>query len=978
MRKDFSTIKNLAQAKPVFSSLQNLQKRILMRFAIQYFLKLLIWLIFSIAAFSAIESFSFFEPQWKIAIWIFILHGITFVLSGAIFQYFKNFGKKGKYSFANIALAIGEKHPDIADKMLHAYDLWSHRDPNHSESLIEDYTEQVAAQIKNKNLSSVLPRQEFVKTLKYALGSAAIFLLMFAISTSMREAMFRTMHVATVYHPQAPFELKIQPGNVELPEGENINLIISAIGNLPAMPQIEIIQNGTIFQNIPQKQGAQFTLKIPNLTHSFEYRAFVEPPHFWTSWKRVETQTFSVAVLQNPEIASFFATIIPPEYTKLPPLTQEGNRSEINAYIGSKIRCKIQSDKALNSAHLSFESGDSIPLEVNQFQAVGEFTIYRADEFLIHLEDVRGLKNTEPLSIAIQILEDAFPTVIMKQPAENLDIGDDFAVPIVAEIHDDFGFSALDIVYKIQHPDYLTPDTLIYRTEIPLQNFTQIAQVVPFYWSFENLELTPDDAVIFHFEVADNDKISGPKWSRSETRIARYPSILEMFEEMDIAEQQTENDIGDVVDAVENIREDVQEMARELLKNSEMDWEDAQKAEQLVQAQEEVANRLEEIAESIQEMTERAEDQNLFSQELVEKFAELQSLFEEVLTPEMKEILREIQEAVDEMDPQKLQEAMENFSATLDELNENLDRLLELFKRVQTEEEMNRLVQRLEEMLNTQANLLEQLNRGEMNTSEEFRDAATEENLMENTMSQWEEDFSSLQDFMRSMPVMPNDEMANISMALDEMQIPATMQNAENALSQQNTEQSQTQMTQSRNELSQLLTMMQGAQNSMQNNMIAELEQEFSQALYSALNLSQNQEKLSAQIKQLQYRSPKLDEMAEKQMEIRSSLNNLAELVEDISKKTFFASSRLMREMGKTAKSMENALSKLEERNSHQSAAEGLNAMSQLNTVAQMLANSMDAMQNAGGSGTGFQQYLEQLEQMSQQQGALNQQSGGL
>ena len=96
MRKDFSTIKNLAQAKPVFSSLQNLQKRILMRFAIQYFLKLLIWLIFSIAAFSAVESFAFFEPQWKIAIWIFILHGITFVLGGAIFQYFKNFGKKGK------------------------------------------------------------------------------------------------------------------------------------------------------------------------------------------------------------------------------------------------------------------------------------------------------------------------------------------------------------------------------------------------------------------------------------------------------------------------------------------------------------------------------------------------------------------------------------------------------------------------------------------------------------------------------------------------------------------------------------------------------------------------------------------------------------------------------------------------------------------------------------------------------------------
>ncbi len=975
MRKDFSRIKNWAQAQPIFSSLQNLQKQIFVRFVLQSFLKILIWAILAFCVFSVIESFAFFEPRWKIGILSFILLGIVVLLGISILRYFKDFGENGRFSFPNLALAIGEKHPEIADKMLHAYDLSAHRDPNHSESLIEDYTKQVAAQIENHDFSSVLPQKEFSKILRLALGSLAIFIL---ISVTMNEAMFRAINATTIHHPQAPFELKIQPGNIELPEGENLQLIVSADGELPISPQIEITQNGTISQNIPQKQGTEFVLEIPNLTHSFEYRAVAEPQHFWTAWNRVKTPIFTVTVLQNPEIASFFATITPPKYTGLPPLTQEGNRSEINAYAGSKIRCKIQSDKPLKSAFLSFESGDSIALSVNQFQAEAKFYATRNDQFSIHLEDVRNLKNTEPLSIAIQILEDAFPTVDLKQPAENLDIGDDFAIPIVAEIHDDFGFSALEIVYEIQHPDYLAADTLIYRTEIPLQNHRKTAQIVPFYWSFENLELAPDDAVIFHLELADNDFVGGPKWAKSEIRIARYPSILEMFEEMDIAEERTENDISDVIETVENIREDVQEMARELLKNPEMDWEDAQKAEQLVQAQEEIASRLEEIAESIQEMTERAEDQNLFSQDLVEKFAELQALFEEVLTPEMKEILRKIQEAVDEMDPQKLQEAMENFSATLDELNENLDRMLELFKRVQTEEEMNRLVQRLEEMLNTQSNLLEQLNRDETNTSEEFRDAATEENRLKNTASQWEEDFSSLQEMMSSMQVMPNDEMENIAMAMDEMQIPNTMQNAENALNQQNSEQSQSQMTQSRNKLSQLFAMMQSTQNSMQNNMMEELEREFSQALYSALNLSQNQEKLAEQIKQLQYRSPKLDEMAEKQMEIRSSLNSLAELIEDISKKTFFASPRLMREMGKSAKSMENALSKLEERNSNQAAAEGLGAMTQLNTVAQMLANSMDAMQNSGGSGTGFQQYLEQLEKMSQQQNALNQQSGGM
>jgi len=511
-----------------------------------------------------------------------------------------------------------------------------------------------------------------------------------------------------------------------------------------------------------------------------------------------------------------------------------------------------------------------------------------------------------------------------------------------------------------------------------MQNYSEIAQTIPYFWSLNEIVLAPDDAIIFHLEIIDNDAVTGPKTAKSEERIARYPSLIEMFEEMEISEQQTENDIAEVMESVENIQESVEEMARELLKNPEMDWEDAHNAKQMTQAQQEVAQQLEEIAEQIESMLEKAEKQDLFSDELVQKFSELQQLFEDILTPEMKEALQKIQESVDKMDPQLLQEAMTDFATNLDELNKTLDRMFELFQRIQIEEEMNRITKQLEEMLLRESAILDNIEEKNTFDIDEFLDIMKKQNRLANEMRQVKTSMKALQEMMSTMSVMPNKKMDEIVMEMMQRQTSKTMENAAQHLQNQSAKNATPSMKKAKNDLAQILSMMQNAQSQMQKNMMQETKHDFINALQSTMRISQNQELLSKNIQKIPHRSPRLNEAAENQMRLRSALNNLAEQLSELSKKTLFMNSRTISELGKAAQLMENALSKMEEKNGYQAGKDGMNAMTSLNKVGQLLANSMDAMEESGGSSSGFQEYLKQLEEMSQQQGGLNQQTGGL
>ena len=76
-----------------------------------------------------------------------------------------------------------------------------------------------------------------------------------------------------------------------------------------------------------------------------------------------------------------------------------------------------------------------------------------------------------------------------------------------------------------------------------------------------------------------------------------------------------------------------------------------------------------------------AEKHQLFSEDLMKKFNDLQQLIEEIFTPEMLKNMDWLSEALTKLDTKEILRALDELSNNLGEVENELDRYLDIFKR---------------------------------------------------------------------------------------------------------------------------------------------------------------------------------------------------------------------------------------------------------------------------------------------------------
>ena len=129
--------------------------------------------------------------------------------------------------------------------------------------------------------------------------------------------------------------------------------------------------------------------------------------------------------------------------------------------------------------------------------------------------------------------------------------------------------------------DELEPDSLI-------QSIKNVMEL-------NNLNLMPDDEVHFHFELTDNDNVSGPKKTISNTFIARVPSLTDLFESITNSEEQFFDDMTQEFDDIKELKEEFESLELEMLKEKELDWDQKQSIQNVIEETKKEINRLENV-----------------------------------------------------------------------------------------------------------------------------------------------------------------------------------------------------------------------------------------------------------------------------------------------------------------------------------------------------------------------------------------------
>jgi hypothetical protein len=297
------------------------------------------------------------------------------------------------------------------------------------------------------------------------------------------------------------------------------------------------------------------------------------------------------------------------------------------------------------------------------------------------MKTIAGITNQNPIPYPLQMIPDLKPEMSIIQPEPIIELGTEQLIPIQIKIEDDFGFSTLQIGYEIKRPSYINDKSQISIFPIYISDPMVLSQEIKSVWRLNDYGLMPEDEVHYHFELYDNDNISGPKKSISSTFIARLPSLGDLFASIEEEEEKMVDDLIIRSNEIDKIQDQLNNLELEMLKSDKIDWEQKQQIEETLSKIKKETEALKNIAESMDAINQAAEKHKLFPDDLMNKFSELRELINEILDPALMTDLDDIKEALNKMNMKDLTETMKNLSSNLKNVKQQLDRFLDIFKR---------------------------------------------------------------------------------------------------------------------------------------------------------------------------------------------------------------------------------------------------------------------------------------------------------
>ena len=646
--------------------------------AVKSDLKIILWRIYSsliilfILAIT-IENIFYLSSSIRMKVWIalvvIIIIFISFIFLVSI-QIKKNRFKRYKLEF--IAKNTGKFAFTKNDTLINALQIENTKENLYSKNLSKTFIEQTIDTLSKINISKIFPSEKIYLWKKITL-ICLVFTFLTIITTWKHSvsSMFRWSHAKTEFIPPKPFELVGLTRHLNVLGGENVKIIFKAKGQVPDSIFIEFKpifntenNDSSIIVSAQKTNIDEFEFEFKEIYQNFRYRGYLPSIDYWDAWEEITTKYFSISVTDRPSIEDFLVTITPPNYTGLKKQSQKANQAQIEAINGSKINIKLKSNRNLSFAELILDQ-DKKEMKIKGKTAQYEFIASLDQKFSINLMDKRGVRNRNPIPFNLQIVNDISPQMTIIQPPPIIELGSEQIIPILMSIEDDFGFSNLQLSYELERPNYIEAEPFISLFNIEINKSSKTQQDIQTIWNLESLGLMPEDEVRFHFELYDNDIVSGPKKTISSTFIVRLPSLNDLFHTFNEKQEK-------IVDAVKIELEDIQKLKIELdkaelnlLKKDKVEWKDNQSMKETFESVKEQLDDFQSLAEQMDQLNNNSEKHQLFSKDLMNKFEDLQQLIEEIFPQDMLKNMDWMDEALDNMKPEELLSALDQLSKNI-------------------------------------------------------------------------------------------------------------------------------------------------------------------------------------------------------------------------------------------------------------------------------------------------------------------------
>jgi len=881
------------------------------------------------------------------------------------------------------ARMLGASFSVQEDEFVIAWQLMTdHEQPGTSPGLRAEAVRHFLNKYDSSVFASKIHLADFFPSIKWVLAIilGALLIMGFRFQ-DISIATLRLLNPTADYLPTPQYRFRVEPGNAYCLKGKPIQFSVHYSG-----PPLQEVHLELALQDKPketrsyvmQKSDSVYVLKMRDIRQTVYYYVWglpVDENHFGD---RIKSERYMIKVLVPPRVEDLQVVVIPPSYSALKKSRMDKNVGDISALTGSEVELHLHSNKLLASGQVVFASGKEIPLNISGPRISARFTVKKEDSYHIMIRDTSGLENQKPIEYQIGLIPDDPPSVDIIQPEGDVESNLDGLLIVKMEVHDDYGIRNVGLKYRILKTQKSETDSS--WQYIPIEKGQRrVKQENPrFIWDFNTLPLTFEDVIEYYGQAVDNNVISGPGIGKSKILQIRFPSLQDIFADFDQKQEKQVEELEDVSDKAKELKKALKDLDREMHREKKINWEKKQEIEKSIRKQKEMQKRVEEIKKNLDEMIRKLDQKNMLSPKILEKYTKLQELFQKVVTPELMKALQNLQKAMDKADARQVKQALQQLKLNQEAFERNIERAMELLKQVQFEQRLDALIQKARHLKEEQKKISERIEDQQNQRDQSAQDIAKTEKNQEKAFKDFRQ---SLERFRREerLAQFPEtqQQVDSLSAHVKSDRMAEKMQQMQQSLQKNRLNSAQQSSQNMERNFSRYLQSLQMAQKHMLQKSKKKIQQAMRRALQQILELSQKQESLQRRTGKLSPLSDQYSKIAEQQEGILQNFNKTINDIIRLSKKTFFISPNMNMPLQAARQNMQRSLNQLSERNRSLAQGNQRQAMSSMNISALQLKAALSQL-GKSKSGTGFAQFMKQLQKMAGLQGQINNQSMNL
>ena len=602
-----------------------------------------------------------------------------------------SFGKQ--ISRIQAAEIIGSFFPTISDRLKNTLQLQNNL--LHQEGNIELLR---ASVIQRSSELSVIPFKnaiQITENKKYLTYLIPLFLCFVGVAVFIPSIITQgTEHVVNynqVFKEQAPYQFTLLKANLTVEEGADFPVELAIIPNKETTGKKELPNQVFIVSD----QGKFLLLRKTKNTFIGSIKKPKKNAHFYFTTNEFDSKKYHLNVIGKSLIGSIQAFCTYPTYLGKQNETIE-NVGDLTVPEGTQVEWRVKTKNTFRTT-----------VFLNQLKSVFKEDgfkfkhLCKEDKSLKFILDNSFNHRIDTVQFKLNVIKDAYPSIEVVEKTDSISEGLKYFMGLTS---DDYGLKSLSFVYKI-----IRQNGQVKEVKMPVQQVAGTQMNFDFAVDFKREEVKLNDKIEYYFIISDNDGVNGSKSVKSQLFTYEFPSLEELNDERREDQNKTKEDLDQLLKKTQEFQKNISQLKKETMNSKSSDWNKLNKVQQLKEEQSTLLESLQKIQNEMEKSIEEKNQLSPMNEELMEKQEMIEKLLEELMDDELKKLLEDLEKLFQQNDKEQIKDKMEELNQSSEDMKKQLDRSLEMLKKMQLNERIDDLEKELKDLAKEQDELKEKL-----------------------------------------------------------------------------------------------------------------------------------------------------------------------------------------------------------------------------------------------------------------------------